>query len=435
MSLAPGVEQDAVRPHAVEDEGGRGGGALDQRRLAEDLARHGEAGDGDAVPVGEDLVVGERPVAPEAGFEELRGERLDVADQVGGGHAAPLGRRLQPLGLVEDVEAVLEERRAAEAEEGGEEGGVLLPEHLGDVLAGPDVVGALVAVGLGVDGAPEGALGRGHLAGDPARGLAHDAGRLRIAGAGVLAGEELQEEAVVVEHLLEVGHLPLAVGGVAVEAAAELVVDAAASHLVESGGEHLAGLGVLGGHLHTEIEVGRGRELGRAAEAAPLAVEAAAEGGEGALGDLGIGGRGRGVGALLQKAAHGVRHLLRLHVDLLAAPLPGLGQRFENAPEAVTAVLVLGREVGAGVEGLEVGGEEDRVGPSPLAGEDLGGGHVDLVEVGALLAVHLDVDEVAVHDLGDLGGGEGLALHDVAPVAGRVADGEEDGLVLGAGLL
>ena len=57
----------------------------------------------------------------------------------------------------------------------------------------------------------------------------------------------------------------------------------------------------------------------------------------------------------------------------------------------------VGREVGAAVERLEVGREEDRHRPAAVPGHRLDGGHVDLVEVGPLLAVDLDVDEVLVH--------------------------------------
>src|SRR3712207_7355348 len=48
------------------------------------------------------------------------------------------------------------------------------------------------------------------------------------------------------------------------------------------------------------------------------------------------------------------------------------------------------------------------------------------VEVGPLLAVDLDRDEVRVEERRRLGILERLALHDVAPVAGRVADRQED---------
>ena len=71
-------------------------------------------------------------------------------------------------------------------------------------------------------------------------------------------------------------------------------------------------------------------------------------------------------------------------------------------------------------------------GQPPWPVQHLGREHVDLVEVGPLFAVDLDVDEVLVHERAAIAGiRERLALHHVAPVAGRVADREEDRLVLG----
>jgi len=55
-------------------------------------------------------------------------------------------------------------------------------------------------------------------------------------------------------------------------------------------------------------------------------------------------------------------------------------------------------------------------------------------DVGPLLAVHLDTHEIAVQEVGDFLVLERLALHDVAPVARTVADGEEDDLILFLGL-
>ena len=58
---------------------------------------------------------------------------------------------------------------------------------------------------------------------------------------------------------------------------------------------------------------------------------------------------------------------------------------------------------------------------------------VEAIEVGALLAVHLDVHEALVHERRDGRVLEGLVRHDVAPVAGRVADGQQDRPALPAG--
>ena len=91
---------------------------------------------------------------------------------------------------------------------------------------------------------------------------------------------------------------------------------------------------------------------------------------------------------------------------------------------------VFRREVGAAVEGLQVGRQEDRHRPAAPARHRLHRLHVDRVQLRALFPVHLDVHEVLVHHLGDVRVLERLPLHDVAPVARGIADAEEDWLAL-----
>ena len=112
---------------------------------------------------------------------------------------------------------------------------------------------------------------------------------------------------------------------------------------------------------------------------------------------------------------------------------PRLGDRLQHLAEARHPLARLGREVGAAVERHALGVEEHVQRPAAVAGHRLHRLHVDRVDVGALLAVDLDADEVLVHELRRLGVLERLVLHHVAPVAGRVADREQDRLVLGAG--
>ena len=119
--------------------------------------------------------------------------------------------------------------------------------------------------------------------------------------------------------------------------------------------------------------------------------------------------------------------------DLLALALEGVDDRFHHHAEARHAAALVRREVGAAVEGHALGVEEDGHRPAALAADRLHRLHVEGVDVGALLAVDLDVDEVLVHVGGGLGVLEGLALHHVAPVAGRVADREQDRPVLARG--
>ena len=129
-------------------------------------------------------------------------------------------------------------------------------------------------------------------------------------------------------------------------------------------------------------------------------------------------------------AAHLLGQLPGDALDFGVAVAVGLGHGFQQAGEAGHIVAVNGREVGAAVEGLAVGGEEHGHGPAAAAGQHLHRFHVYGVQVGPLLAVNLDVDEVLVHQPGDGVVLEGFPLHHVAPVAGGIADAEQDGLVL-----
>ena len=84
------------------------------------------------------------------------------------------------------------------------------------------------------------------------------------------------------------------------------------------------------------------------------------------------------------------------------------------------------REVRAAVERMTVRREEDRHRPTATSAQCLNGVHVDRVDIRAFLAVDLDVDEPAVHLAGDLFVLEALVGHHVTPVAGRVADAQQD---------
>ncbi len=54
---------------------------------------------------------------------------------------------------------------------------------------------------------------------------------------------------------------------------------------------------------------------------------------------------------------------------------------------------------------------------------------INLVQVGTFLSIDFDVDEQFVHQLRGASVFEGLVRHHMAPVAGRVADRQKNGLV------
>src|SRR5690606_6643944 len=66
----------------------------------------------------------------------------------------------------------------------------------------------------------------------------------------------------------------------------------------------------------------------------------------------------------------------------------------------------------------------------PLAGHRLTHRHIDVIHIGALLPVHLDRHKIPVEHPGHLFIFKGLPLHHVTPVAGGIADGQEDRLFL-----
>ena len=95
--------------------------------------------------------------------------------------------------------------------------------------------------------------------------LAEDVGRVEI---------HTGQLGVVVEHLLEVGHEPASVRGVAMETAAELIVDPAVRHLLEGEADHRVGLAVAGSDPTKEVLEGhRLRELRGAAPRSITPVE------------------------------------------------------------------------------------------------------------------------------------------------------------------
>ena len=174
-----------------------------------------------------------------------------------------------------------------------------------------------------------------------------------------------------------------------------------------------------------ELQDHRRRELRRAAEAAPAVVEVAGERGHR---DRQVHGTGRRVARRSQRARRERRrdpHAGRQ--DVLASLLPRLAdRRGQQLREGRQPVARLRREVGAGVEGPALVVEEDGHRPAAVPGQADGGLHVDRVDVGPLLAVDLDADEALVHQCRDRLVLERLVRHDVAPVAGRVADRQED---------
>lgn len=383
-----------------------------------------------------------------AGGEEFGAERFEAGLEFGFSELQACGDGGEGFGEEQDVFVGLagavvgvgEVGAFVEAIDAGDERGVGWAEEVFDFVFGPEIVEAFLGIDFGVEGGVEGAVGGGHVAEDEIEDAAGDVGEVGVLGLAVKFDIAPAEHGVVVEHDLEVRDEPVCVGGVAVEAAAELVADAAGGEggegVVEDGANALLAFGGNErgfGAVEEEFEEGFAGEFWGGAEAAVGRVVVGDGTGEKRFNEAGV--EGDGVFGLwgFGELAEDLENFFGGGIDVLGAGVEGVGDGAEDGGEAGAAVGVSGRKVGTGEERTEVRGEEDGHGPAAVAGEDLHGGHVELVDIGALFAVDFDVDEEVIHQFGDGGVFEALAFHDVAPVAGGVADREEDGLVFGAG--
>ena len=228
------------------------------------------------------------------------------------------------------------------------------------------------------------------------------------------------------------GSQPLPVRGIAGKASSDLVIDAAPGHLLQGLLRHAPGLFFPGegGVAQQEQQVlGRG-ELGGCAEAAELLVEDPLQLLIGPPGQLRVDLPGLQGPLPAQEGAELPGGLL----EALPVPLPLALHRLEQRDQAKLPPPVLPGQIGPGEEGLPLRGEQQGQGPAAAAVEGHAGLHIHRVHVRPLLPVHLHRHEAPVQDPGHLRALKGLPGHHMAPVAGGVANGEEDGFSLPAGL-
>ena len=290
----------------------------------------------------------------------------------------------------------------------------------------PHVEAPLDALGVGVERRVEAALGPAHLAQRPVERVAADLPQARLAGELQAVQVGAREQRVVVEHLLEVRHRPGRVDAVAAKPPPSWswMPPPAIARSVRKRHRRCSPRAAAGTRSPRPGGTSArrpkppltGSNSRRAGSRRPSSSALCSSGSE----------RGLQPGA----AGQALAQALAARADLLAALRPGLGDRLQHLRPGRHPVAGLGREVGAAVERQLLGREEHVQRPAAVAGHALHGLHVERVDVRALLAVDLHADELLVHQRGRARILEGLALHHVAPVAGGVADRDEQRLVL-----
>src|SRR6185437_14018034 len=241
------------------------------------------------------------------------------------------------------------------------------------------------------------------------------------------------------------GDEPLLIRGVTGKAAAQLIVDAAADHLVETQ-TGLVQRGGMPGIVIVVQQIPDRKGLGKfwgAAKASPHRIG----GLEKMFADLN-GYRGIDT-AVFDGTAAGMRsanpkrscgsHMFRKRGSLvlyLAPPFPeGFRYTGEDLPPGVPVVDRAGWEIGAPIKGAGIGGQKDIERPAAAARDRLHRIHVNMIQIGTLLPVDLDVDEMLVHVPGSLRVFETFPLHDMAPMTRGIPDAHQDRFVLLAGRL
>ena len=86
-------------------------------------------------------------------------------------------------------------------------------------------------------------------------------------------------------------------------------------------------------------------------------------------------------------------------------------------------------EICTGVEGFSIGREEYGERPAARGFHSLDGVHVNIVDVWVLFPVDFDADEMLIHNIGGFFVGKAFSFHDMAPAAGGISDGEENGFI------
>ena len=321
---------------------------------------------------------------------------------------------------------MLERARVGHAQDVGRPESVVVPEHRSQLGTGPGVERALTALAVRVERRREPALGRAQVVEQPLRGLVGDAQGERRSRRPPRVHVHAQQERVVVEHLLEVGNHPRGVDRVPGEATGELVVQAAPGHRVEGRLRHLAGVHVTGARVVAQqpLEHHRRRELRGATEPAARGVERGRQPRERRVDDVLV-PAGSAAADSSRRLGQRLGDDPRARHHLVPAGGPRRRHAREHLREGRHPVHPARREVGAAEERLSRRRREDGHRPPARARHRLRRRHVDGVDVGPLLPVHLDAHEVLVHERGRRGVLERLVRHDVAPVAGGVPDGDQ----------
>ena len=117
-------------------------------------------------------------------------------------------------------------------------------------------------------------------------------------------------------------------------------------------------------------------------------------------------------------------------LDVLIDPVPlgfiEVGDSRQNIAKSRLAVARRGGKIGATPKGLALRSQKHSHRPAAAGAGGDQGLHINGVDVRPFFPVHFDVDEQLVHDRGGFRRFKTFVGHDMAPVTGRITDGQQD---------
>ncbi len=333
----------------TKHEVGVGEGELARLRLVERTRHLGQRPQHQRVPSGEDLLVARRPdprgargVQRLANLHQLFVQRRD-RNPFARRNDRRIGRNMQNVPTLEISgfgNAVVRNGPLRE----------LGSQQLVQLIFRPDVETSFLPLTIGIERSKEPARRRRHLAADPCDSFVYHSPDFRATGCLTQMRPQSEQQCIVVEHLLEVGHQPLSIHGIPCEATAYLVVDAPARHCAERIGGDLKRPHVASAPPVAENKVqGHGlREFRRPFEATEAGVESLGNLAKRRLEQCGI--------QCSRCARRLLRHLvdpaelLRALLDVAAPVSIGIGDGVQHARKGGEAVPVLRRKVGSPIK-------------------------------------------------------------------------------------
>ncbi len=187
------------------------------------------------------------------------------------------------------------------------------------------------------------------------------------------------ELCVVVEHLLEVRYQPVSVGAVTRESAAQVVVDAAVGHVPQRLQRHRQSLRVPFVAVAAQAATNRDPNAETWVRCPNPPTQAESKEASMCSWSLARARRRVALRSSLRTASWPrVAESCSAAADRRSGCVSTSVQVRENLRESGSAEALLGREIGAAEEGLQIGREKDGHRPATLARHGLDRGHVDL---------------------------------------------------------